>query len=266
MAEEQKPREITKDEQAVIDEGKAQLERAKMAIGQPLPAMHDPMWLLSDEGADVLKHALGKDAQGRVIQPKTGTITVTVPREFVYHATNFHRFVIRPGVRDVPASFMDIPYIVSKGVRVWDRPRPQVQTILGSSTLGPTVNYLGHDVPSGNFVTAAFENSKLSVEDWNKLSDEERGTRAIDEMSRAEAAQAPEGRKPSQSNLPAPSRGQESNAPQLDVTQRQPSPVQSAPPSKPGAPQPGTPQAQSPAPGQNPPRPNPPQGLPPLKK
>lgn len=190
MAEEQKPREITKEEQAVIDEGKAQLERAKMAIGQPLPAMHDPMWLLSDEGAEVLKHALGRNARGEWVQPKTGTVTVTVPKEFVFHATNHHRFVIRPGVRDVPASLLDIPYIVSKGVRVWDRPKPQVQTILGSTTLGPTVKYLGHDAPSGNFVTAAFETSKLSVEQWNALSDEERGTRTLDEVSRAEAAQA----------------------------------------------------------------------------
>ncbi len=189
MADEQKPREITKEEQAILDEGKAQLERAKMAIGQPLPAMHDPLWLLSDEGLPVLKHALGRDAKGEWVQPKPGTATVTIPREFVFHATNHHRFVLRAGVREVPESLLDIPYIASKGVRVWERPKPQVQTILGSNTLGPTVKYQGHDVPSGNFITAAFEASKLSVEEWNALSDEERGTRALDELTRAEAAQ-----------------------------------------------------------------------------
>src|ERR1017187_8551035 len=97
----QNPREITKEEKAVIDEGKAQLERSKMAIGQPLPAMHDPLWLASEEGAPVLAHALGRNALGQPIQPKTGTVTVTIPREFVFHATNFHRFILRAGVRDI---------------------------------------------------------------------------------------------------------------------------------------------------------------------
>jgi hypothetical protein len=203
MADEQKSREITKEEQAVLDEGKAQLERAKMAIGQPLPAMHDPLWLLSEEGAPVLAHALGRNAKNEPVQPKTGTVTVTIPREFVFHATNFHRFVLRAGVRDIPESLLDVPYVVSKGVRVWERPKPQVQAILGSTTLGPTVKYLGHDTPSGNFITSAFETSKLSVEQWNALSDEERGTRAIDEVSRAEAAQAAS-KDQSEGRVPAP--------------------------------------------------------------
>jgi hypothetical protein len=224
MADEQKPREITKEEQAVLDEGKAQLERAKMAIGQPLPAMHDPLWLLSEEGAPVLAHALGRNAKNQSIQPKTGTVTVKIPKEFVYHATNFHRFVMKEGVREIPESLLDVPYIVSKGVMVWDRPKPQVQvvTILGSTTLGPTVKYLGHDVPSENFITAAFEASKLSVDQWNLLSDEERGTRAIDEVSRAEAAQAvskdqSEGRAPMPPKpvmAPQPLMGQGAPAPQ----------------------------------------------------
>lgn len=179
-------RKPSAEELVVIAEGKAQVERAKMAIGQPLPAMHDPLWLLEPDGAAVLQRAVGAGPDGQMRTPHEGTVTVTVPREFVFHATHHHRFRFLPGVHDIPAALMDIPYVVAQGVKVWDRPRPTVETIVGVSGLPERVG--SGSWPVGNFVTAAYEASKLSVADWNALANDEKKARVMDEVSRAEAA------------------------------------------------------------------------------
>lgn len=192
---EQKPntpaeeREPTPEEIAILEEGKRQVERAKMAIGQPIPLMTDPMWLLSDEGRGVLQHALGRGVNNQPVPIREGSATVHIPHDFSYNATHHHRFLFREGVREMPLALLDIRYIRDHGVKIWNRPPVQTQTILGSSTLGPTVRVGSADRPAGPFITQAFQESGMSVEDWNSLSDEERGTRAIDCASKASAAQ-----------------------------------------------------------------------------
>lgn len=194
---EQKPnmppeeREPSPEELAVIKAGKEDVEQRKMAIGQPIPLMTDVMWLLTDEGREVFARALGRDSFNRPLQVRSETVTVLVPREFTWNATHHHRFLLRQGVRDVPASLLDVKWIRDNGVQVWQRPEtPQAQPIMGSMTLGPTVTVGTVQKPSGPFLAQAFSESGLSVDDWNSLSDEERGTRAIDCATKAGAAQA----------------------------------------------------------------------------
>lgn len=194
---EQKPntpseeREPSPEELAIIKAGKEDVERRKMAIGQPIPLMTDVNWLLTDEGREVFAHALGRDSFNRPREMRTERVTVLIPKDFWWNATHHHRFLLRQGVRDVPASLLDVKWIRDNGVVVWKRPdAPQVQPIMGSSTLGPTVKVGAVDKPSGPFLSQAFAESGLSVDEWNALDDAERGTRAIDCATKAGAAQA----------------------------------------------------------------------------
>lgn len=187
-AEERQP---SPEELAVIKAGKEDVERRKMAIGQPIPLMTDVNWLLTDEGREVFAHALGRDSFNRPREMRPETVTVLIPKEFTWNATHHHRFVFRPGVREVPASLLDVKWIRDNGVQVWQRPEtPQAQPIMGSMSLGPTVAVGGVDKPSGPFLAQAFSESGLSVDDWNSLDDAERGTRALDCATKAGAAQA----------------------------------------------------------------------------
>lgn len=223
-------REQTPEEIATLKAGKEDVERRKLLVGQPLPLMNDPMWLLSEEGLPVLAHGLGKDFRGNPIEPRSETVTVLVPKDFTWSATGHHRFLFRQGVREVPASLLDIKWIRDNGVQVWNRPDvPQVQTILGSSSLGSTVKVGALDKPSGPFLTQAYQESGLNADQWNSLSDEERGTRAIDCAGRAGAAQAAQHTE----GMGVPGAGAATIQPQpQDRMQQAKPPGQQAPPNK----------------------------------
>lgn len=189
---EQKPntapeeREQSPEEIAILRAGKEDVERRKMAVGQPIPMMTDPNWLLTEEGGPVLAHALGRGVNGQPIPAKDGTVTVLIPRDFTYNATHHHRFMFRAGVREVPASLLDIKYIRDSGVVVYQRPAPQVQPIMGINA--HTLKVGPRDMPSGPFVAQAFSESGMSVEEWNALGEPERATRATECATKAEAA------------------------------------------------------------------------------
>ncbi|MNU19699.1 hypothetical protein D3C71_79320 [compost metagenome] len=54
---------------------------------------------------------------------------------------------------------------------------PELATLLGSSVQPSTVKVAGFDVELGQAVRAAFENSGLTVDEWNALADEDREAR-----------------------------------------------------------------------------------------
>lgn len=211
-AEERKP---SPEEIAILEEGKRQVERAKMAIGQPIPLMTDPNWLLTEEGGPVLAHALGRGVNNQPIAPKEGTVTVLIPHDFTYNATHHHRFMFRAGVREVPASLLDVKYIRDHGVVVYQRPAPQVQPIMGINA--PTLRVGPRDMPSGPFVAQAYSESGMSVEEWNALGEPERMAKATECATRAEAAANASG-----ANVPGAGAGTVQAQPQDRMQQARP--------------------------------------------
>src|ERR1700678_124292 len=158
MADNSAVQELNPEEQAAVARAKADLEAAKARVGQPLPSMLAPLWLLEPEGQKVMNASLGRD-------PKTGEpravnaerATVVIPQSFVLTLTHHHKFEFLQGVREVPACLLDHPWVAGHGVRAYAGPAPQrPEVVLGSQTMSDPVKVGDRMMPAGPFVTAAF--------------------------------------------------------------------------------------------------------------
>lgn len=185
--------ELNPEEQAAVEQARRNLEASKAKIGQT-PALYDPLWLLTDEGKKVLSQGLGRDAQGNVREFNDDRVTVVVPKTFTFTLLHSHRFEILQGIREIPAVLADNPWFLNHGVTVYKAGAiPPVPLVLvGSKTMADPVKVGDQMMPLGPFVVAAHTTSKLSVKDWNAMSDLDRDAVIQVEIDKVAAAGRPE--------------------------------------------------------------------------
>lgn len=219
MADENKPKltpeqeQAKRDEDAAVERAKKALEENKALVGTALP-MYDPLWLVKDPvGREVLKKSLGKDPKTNQPYPVSDrVVTAIIPRDITLTLDHHHKVELPRGIREIPECLMQHPWLRAQGVMAYSGPPPVAATAPNPPAgYPPTFPVGGRDVNSAPFVTAAFAYSELSVEDWNKLSDEERDAMVMTEVGKAQAAsgeqQGPIKRNATQNNANPMKRG-----------------------------------------------------------